>query len=99
MHGNESTTTKALFDVLNVFADDDSKDVKKILNDCTIAIIPMLNPDGAKAYTRTNANDIDLNSLAWGQIFLRRMQTSLHPSGACRVQFPLAHVLDRHRKQ
>lgn len=61
MHGNESTTTKAVFDLCNVFANSTSDEVKNILNNCIIAIIPMLNPDGAKAYTRTNANNIDLN--------------------------------------
>ena len=62
MHGNESTTTKAVFDMLNVF-NDHSKDpdIKNLLSNCTINIIPMLNPDGAKAYTRVNANEIDLN--------------------------------------
>lgn len=62
MHGNESTTTKAIFDLCNVFANDSiTKDIKTILDNCTISIIPMLNPDGAKAYTRLNANEIDLN--------------------------------------
>ncbi|RAJ11993.1 M14 family zinc carboxypeptidase [Olleya aquimaris] len=58
MHGNESTTTKAVFDLLNVFKD---HQLDSILKDCTIKIIPMLNPDGAKAYTRLNANRVDLN--------------------------------------
>ncbi len=61
MHGNESTTTKAVFDLCNVFANSKFAEVQFILNQCTIAIIPILNPDGAKAYTRTNANNIDLN--------------------------------------
>lgn len=59
MHGNESTTTKSLFDLLNFFVDNSS--AKSILKACTLVIIPILNPDGAKAYTRLNANDIDLN--------------------------------------
>jgi len=60
MHGNESTTTKAVFDFINVLKT--SKTISKaILKSCTIQIIPILNPDGAKAYTRLNANDIDLN--------------------------------------
>ncbi len=60
MHGNESTTTKALFDLFNVFASDNSV-VKQLLEACTIVVIPILNPDGARAYTRLNANEIDLN--------------------------------------
>jgi hypothetical protein len=61
MHGNESTTTKAVFDLCNLFAENDHDKVRNILKSCTIAIIPMLNPDGAKAYTRLNANGVDLN--------------------------------------
>jgi len=62
MHGNESTTTKAIFDVLNAFRDlGHSVEIKSILEKITLVIIPMLNPDGAEAYTRVNANDIDLN--------------------------------------
>ena len=60
MHGNESTTTKAIFDLFNTFTSSDSE-IKEILNTCTLYIIPILNPDGAKAYTRINANEIDLN--------------------------------------
>lgn len=60
MHGNESTTTKAIFDLCNVFLDKNSS-VQTILKECTVSIIPILNPDGAKAYTRLNDNDVDLN--------------------------------------
>ncbi|WP_460218990.1 M14 family metallopeptidase [Psychroserpens sp. MEBiC05023] len=60
MHGNESTTTKAVFDLLNTFSLE-CLETSHILENCTIQIIPMLNPDGAKAYTRVNANGIDLN--------------------------------------
>lgn len=62
MHGNESTGTKAVFDFLNflkLYAKNDI--VSSILNNCAITIIPMLNPDGAEAYTRINANGVDLN--------------------------------------
>jgi hypothetical protein len=34
---------------------------KTILEECTLVFIPMLNPDGSQAYTRVNANNIDLN--------------------------------------
>ena len=60
MHGNESTTTKALFDFLNLCISNNAL-TNGILNKCTLCIIPILNPDGAKAYTRINANKVDLN--------------------------------------
>ena len=60
MHGNESTTTKALFDLFNTFLSSDSE-LNYILEACTLFIIPILNPDGALAYTRINANEVDLN--------------------------------------
>jgi hypothetical protein len=60
MHGNESTTTKALFDLLNTLLNE-HKSTDHILKACCIYIIPILNPDGAEAYTRVNANLIDLN--------------------------------------
>lgn len=61
MHGNESTTTKALFDLLNLFTDSSNSLGKEILKECTLYIIPILSPDGAKAYTRLNYNQVDLN--------------------------------------
>ena len=60
MHGNESTTTKALFDLF-LFLNGDSNEANQIRKDFTLLIIPILNPDGAEAYTRVNANEIDLN--------------------------------------
>tara|TARA_R110000868_G_scaffold4211_13_gene26638 strand:- start:41119 stop:42234 length:1116 start_codon:yes stop_codon:yes gene_type:complete len=60
MHGNESTTTKAVLDLLN-FMSVDSDLAVTILEKCTIKIIPILNPDGAEVYTRVNANEVDLN--------------------------------------
>ncbi|MFV5686093.1 M14 metallopeptidase family protein [Flavobacterium sp. GB2R13] len=60
MHGNESTTTKALFDFLNVL-NSGSDLAKQLLNAFTFCSIPMLNPDGATLYTRENANIVDLN--------------------------------------
>ena len=66
MHGNESTTTKALFDFLNYI--DTNIDVLNYINEnFTLCIIPILNPDGALAYTRINANEIDLNRDAQNQ--------------------------------
>lgn len=59
MHGNESTTTKALFDVLNTLKFEAA--LNWVFDQLTVCLIPMLNPDGAFDYTRVNANQIDLN--------------------------------------
>lgn len=63
MHGNESTGTKALFDLFNFFQNPGLLDSiqENILNNLTITCIPLLNPDGAQVYTRVNAENIDLN--------------------------------------
>jgi len=60
MHGNESTTTKALFDFLNLL-NCNSDLAKNLLSEFTFCFLPMLNPDGAFLYTRENASGIDLN--------------------------------------
>ncbi len=60
MHGNESTTTKAVLDLINYLNSDRPK-AETVLKKCTITIIPILNPDGAAAFTRVNANAVDLN--------------------------------------
>ncbi len=60
MHGNESTTTKAVLDLVN-FLGSGMDLSQNILRHCTICILPMLNPDGAERYTRFNAEGVDLN--------------------------------------
>jgi murein tripeptide amidase MpaA len=63
MHGNESTTTKALFDFLKFISQKNlfQNEIAQFLAEYTFCLIPILNPDGAKLYTRENANGIDLN--------------------------------------
>ena len=56
MHGNESTTTRALLDLFKLF----DREGYYFYN-CKLYIIPMLNPDGATLYTRVNGNGVDLN--------------------------------------
>lgn len=69
MHGDESTSTRAIFDLLNFFsAEDDTLSIKeKILSNITLYIIPMLNPDGSERFTRENAQLIDINRDAIAQ--------------------------------
>lgn len=57
MHGNESTTTRALADLVQELC----RSTGDLLNEMRLLLIPMLNPDGAEDYTRMNANGKDLN--------------------------------------
>jgi Zinc carboxypeptidase len=63
MHGNETTTTKAIFDFLKLIATQKvyKKEISQFIKKYTFYVIPILNPDGAKSYTRENANGVDLN--------------------------------------
>lgn len=83
MHGNESTTTKAVLDLLD-YLNVGGGPANEILVNCTIKIFPVLNPDGASQYTRVNANGIDLNRDARElsqpeSILLRKMYEEFQP--------------------
>lgn len=83
MHGNESTTTKGLLDFFN-FLNSDDELVLKIKEKYTLLCIPILNPDGAEAYTRVNANEIDINRDAFNitqpeSKLLRELYLSFNP--------------------
>ena len=60
MHGNESTTTKAVFDFFNLIHSSNELG-QRLLKKFTFCFLPMVNPDGAELYTRENANKVDLN--------------------------------------
>lgn len=55
MHGNESTSTRALIRLL------DSDFFHQFEQNLELYIIPVLNPDGGDLWTRNNANNVDLN--------------------------------------
>ncbi len=63
MHGNESTGTRAVLDLFDwVQQPGDLEGMRDdLLQGSSISVLPMLNPDGAEAYTRVNAQQIDLN--------------------------------------
>ena len=63
MHGNESTGTKVIFDIINLFSKkyQDSDIISNIISSVTIYFLPMLNPDGANIYCRFNSQNIDIN--------------------------------------
>lgn len=71
MHGNESTATMALFDLFNFLeaSGDEFDGLRELLEtNLDLKFIPMINPDGAEAFKRRNALDIDLNRDAISQI-------------------------------
>jgi hypothetical protein len=64
MHGDESTATMALADILSWLAADsgDHQELKqRLASRLKIVMIPMLNPDGAELFQRENAAGIDIN--------------------------------------
>ena len=84
MHGNESTATRSIVDLLSFIAENSKqKMVNSLLQDLRIHFIPMLNPDGASRWTRENAIGIDLNRDALRLIapesqILKRVRDSLN---------------------
>jgi hypothetical protein len=62
MHGDEPTATSALFDVFEYLRRHRGEPVaRRILDNLTLFVVPMLNPDGAERYQRRNAQGIDVN--------------------------------------
>lgn len=62
MHGNESTASMALADIVRFFEEHGDHPVaRRIAAGSTIHMIPMLNPDGTERFQRRNAQGIDVN--------------------------------------
>jgi len=64
MHGDESTATMSLADLLSWFAAEgaESAELRTLLTSrLTIVMVPMLNPDGAELFQRENALGVDIN--------------------------------------
>jgi len=64
MHGNEPTATGAVFDLLNFLKacpEASERYVERLHEDFTLLFVPMLNPDGAVLFRRSNALGVDLN--------------------------------------
>jgi hypothetical protein len=70
MHGDESTATMALADILRFLAErPDHPLARRIADGATVHMVPMLNPDGAARFQRRNAQGVDVNRDA------RRLET------------------------
>jgi len=86
MHGDEATATMALADLLNFLAQNGifNEIIDSLDKNCTLYILPMLNPDGAELFTRRNAMEIDINrdfhrqQSPEGRI-LRKLRDKIHP--------------------
>ncbi|MCO6044796.1 hypothetical protein NG895_12865 [Aeoliella sp. ICT_H6.2] len=63
MHGDESTHTSVVLSILNTLVNlgNEAFGGADFLGDCTLHVLPMLNPDGAARQTRENAQGVDIN--------------------------------------
>jgi hypothetical protein len=62
MHGDESTATMSLADILRFLAEGAGDPLReRIGRELTVTFVPMLNPDGAELFQRENAVGIDVN--------------------------------------
>lgn len=63
MHGNESTATRAVFDLFSCLLGENDLGFDKdtLYNQIQLIVIPMLNPDGSERFIRRNALGIDPN--------------------------------------
>lgn len=88
MHGDESTHTMGVADLLAWLAREPDEERVRLLHDrLTVVAIPMLNPDGAERFRRLNAQGIDINRDARACLSpemraLRRVHAQLRPAFA-----------------
>jgi hypothetical protein len=62
MHGDESTASRALVDVMRYLRDNGTSErVARIESRLAVTFVPVLNPDGAARFVRHNAVGIDIN--------------------------------------
>jgi hypothetical protein len=87
MHGDESTATLALLDILNFLGEASGSEpwVTEMLDQTTWHMIPLLNPDGAERLQRHTAVNVDMNRDAKQLLtpearLLRDIQKKLKPA-------------------
>jgi hypothetical protein len=62
MHGDEPTHTAVVLDLISYLLRSPAEPLAAdVLANCTLHILPLLNPDGAERVSRFNAQDIDVN--------------------------------------
>ncbi|MDI6765502.1 MAG: M14 family zinc carboxypeptidase [Bacteroidota bacterium] len=86
MHGDESTGTMAIYDILNyLITTKDEKITHSILSSVKLLFLPMLNPDGAIRFQRRTVHGIDMNRDALAletpeAKILKKLQQEFKPS-------------------
>lgn len=87
MHGDESTATLALMDVFNTLVETAGEEswLVELLEQTSVHVIPMLNPDGSDRVQRHTAVNIDMNRDARELItpearLLRETQRQMKPA-------------------
>lgn len=85
MHGDESTATMAICDILNYLIRTKNESFTQcILSSINLLFVPMLNPDGAARFQRRTAQGIDMNRDALALVtpearILKTLQHELKP--------------------
>ncbi len=105
MHGDETTGTLALCEILSFLAEAgrDRSWVRSMLDEITIAAIPLLNPDGAETARRENAAHVDLNRDAQATAtpearILRETHRALRPAFAFNLHDQELHSVGSTKK-
>lgn len=60
-HGDEPASTEAMLNLVDDLTLSTTPETADLLTKVSFFIVPMVNPDGAEAYERRNANNADLN--------------------------------------
>lgn len=87
MHGDETTATLALMDMFNFILSRAAEErwISEMLEETSLYVVPMLNPDGAERVQRRTAQNIDMNrdalALATPEAkLLRELQRRVNPA-------------------
>jgi hypothetical protein len=87
MHGDEPTHTSVVLDLFSYLLQQPAKPLTAdILSGCTLMFLPMLNPDGAEAVIRYNAQGIDINR-DWRRLVTPEARALLRAAKELKPQF------------
>ena len=90
MHGNESTATLAMLDLLQIFKEHPELQ-EKLFSLIQLDFIFMLNPDGSETWSRRNAYDIDIN-----RDFIRNSSNEMRVLKSVVIEGNYSYLLNLH---